>query len=149
MYKELVEFLSEARETADNQVALKVKELYPLYDDIKGTYQKKGFRCRYEVNGEMHLYKLTCEDQTEQGTFIVENWTPADAASIWTAIDETHSGTLENPIPAVSGMEYEYGKYYLDEGKIYLCKRTGEPDGKVVRLDYLPSELIGQYFEVV
>ena len=45
-------------------------------------------------------------------------------------------------------MEYEYGKYYFDpeDGKTYLCERTGEePGGKIV-LQYLPHELIGNYF---
>ena len=45
-------------------------------------------------------------------------------------------------------MEYQYGRYYLDpeDSKIYLCKRTGEMDGGKVILQYLPHELIGQYF---
>ena len=51
--------------------------------------------------------------------------------------------------PSSSGMEYDYGKYYLDpeDGKTYLCKR-GEETGSIV-LYYLPHELIGQYFEEV
>ena len=50
--------------------------------------------------------------------------------------------------PALRGIEYEYGKYYLDpeDEKTYLCKR-GEETGTIV-LQYLPHELIGQYFEV-
>ena len=52
-------------------------------------------------------------------------------------------------LPAARGMEYEYGKYYLDpeDEKKYLCKR-GEETGSIV-LYYLPHELIGQYFEEV
>ena len=46
-------------------------------------------------------------------------------------------------------MEYQYGLYYLDpeDSKLYLCKRTGEAEGGKVILQYLPHELIGQYFE--
>lgn len=145
----LIDYIRATRGVADDQTALKAKDLYLPFYRIKNTWQKKGARCRYEVNGKEFLFKLTCENQTEQGTYILENWNPVDAASIWTAIDETHAGTLKDPIPATRSMEYIYGKYYLDEGKIYLCKRTGEPDGKVIRLDYLPSELVGQYFELV
>ena len=61
------------------------------------------------------------------------------------------AGTVEDPIPAARGMEYEYGKYYRDpeDGKTYLCQRTGEAEeGKVV-LQYLPHELTGQYFTEV
>ena len=148
-HSELVAFLRSAKETADDNTALVGMDLYPHFDSIKGTYQKKGTRCRYEVNGIMALFKLTCEDQTAEGTLIVENWTPTSAASIWTAIDVTHAGTLEDPIPAVAGMEYEYGKYYIEDGTIYLMNRAGMSEGETVTLHYLPSQLIGQYFEVV
>ena len=67
----------------------------------------------------------------------------------WAVIDAGHAGTIDNPILAARGMEYEYGKYYLDpeDEKTYLCKR-GEETGSIV-LYYLPHELIGQYFEEV
>lgn len=60
-------------------------------------------------------------------------------------------GSQEHPFTAARGMEYEYGKYYLDpeDSKTYLCKRTGEAEGGKVTLQYLPHELIGQYFEEV
>lgn len=43
-------------------------------------------------------------------------------------------------------MEYEYGEYYLDpeDGKTYLCQRQGESG--TVTLNYLPHELVLQYF---
>lgn len=50
---------------------------------------------------------------------------------------------------AARGMEYTYGLYYSDGGKVYLCKRTGEEEGGTVVLQYLPHELVGQYFEEV
>lgn len=58
-------------------------------------------------------------------------------------------GTQGHPFTAARGMEYEYGKYYLDpeDSKTYLCKRTGEAEGGKITLQYLPHELIGQYFE--
>ena len=42
-------------------------------------------------------------------------------------VDATHAGIQEDLIPASRGMEYEYGKYYLDgeDGNTYLCQRTG------------------------
>lgn len=147
--KELVAAMKAMRTTANDQTAVKAMELYPLFADIAGTYQHKGFRCRYEVGGQMNLYKLSCDDTTEQGTLIVENWNPADAPSIWTAIDIEHEGTLEDPIPAVAGMEYIKGKYYIEDGTIYLMNRQGMADGESVVLHYLPSQLVGQYFEAV
>lgn len=145
----LIDYIKATRGVADDQTALKAKDLYLPFDRIKNTWQKKGARCRYEVNGKEFLFKLTCENQTEQGTYILENWNPVDAASIWTAIDETHAGTLKDPIPAVRGMEYTKGLYYIEESKVYLMNRTGMADGETIVLQYLPSELVGQYFETI
>lgn len=68
--------------------------------------------------------------------------------ALWVVINDSHDGTIDDPIPASRGMEYTYGLYYLDpeDGKTYLCKR-GEESGAIV-LQYLPHELIGQYFEL-
>lgn len=66
--------------------------------------------------------------------------------AVYAPIDVTHAGTADDPIPAERGMVYEYGKYYLDpeDGKTYLCRREGE-SGEVT-LQYLPHELVGNYF---
>ena len=69
--------------------------------------------------------------------------------ALWTAIDVTHAGTIDDPIPAVAGMEYVYGKYYIEGETIYICKRTGEAEGGTIVLQFLPSQLVGQYFEIV
>ena len=147
-WEELKTFIKSARLTADDQTALVGKDLYPLFADIVGTVQKKGFRCRYKVNGQMNLYKLSCDDQTAEGTQILADWNPKDAQAIWTAIDIEHAGTLEDPIPAAAGMEYVKGKYYIENGTIYLMNREGMQDGESIALQYLPSQLVGQYFEV-
>lgn len=77
------------------------------------------------------------------------DWTPDQTPAMWAVIYVEHAGTQDDPIPAAKGMDYIYGKYYRDpeDGKIYLCKRTGEEDGGVINLQYLPHELVGQYFE--
>ena len=147
-WEELKTFIKSARLTADDQTALVGKDLYPLFADIVGTVQKKGFRCRYEVNGQMNLYKLSCDDQTAEGTQILADWNPKDAQAIGTAIDIEHAGTWEDPIPAAAGMEYVKGKYYIENGTIYLMNREGMQDGESIALQYLPSQLVGQYFEV-
>ena len=80
-----------------------------------------------------------------------EGWKPSATPALWVVIDVTHSGTQDDPIPASRGMEYEYGKYYLDneDGKTYKCERTGESAGGKIVLQYLPHELVGNYFTVV
>ena len=80
-----------------------------------------------------------------------EGWNPSLTPALWTMVDVTHAGTLDDPIPAARGMEYEYGKHYLDpeDNAIYRCARTGEASGGKVTLQYLPHELVGQYFMAV
>lgn len=77
--------------------------------------------------------------------------TPDKTPALWAVIDAEHAGTQADPIPAARGMEYEYGKYYLDgeDGKVYLCERTGEAAGGKIVLQYLPHELVGNYFKAV
>lgn len=79
------------------------------------------------------------------------DWTPDKTPALWAVIDAEHAGTQADPIPAARGMEYEYGKYYLDseDGKTYKCERTGEAAGGKIVLQYLPHELLGQYFTEV
>ena len=80
-----------------------------------------------------------------------DGWNPSLTPALWTVVDVTHAGTLADPIPAARGMEYEYGKHYLDpeDSQIYRCARTGEASGGKVTLQYLPHELVGQYFMLV
>lgn len=89
------------------------------------------------------LYKCIQAHTSQAG------WEPSKVPALWTAINTGHAGSVDDPIPASRGMEYEYGKYYLDpeDGKTYLCKR-GSETGTII-LQYLPHELIGHYFEVV
>lgn len=79
------------------------------------------------------------------------DWTPDKTPALWVVIDAEHAGTQDDPIPAARGMEYEYGKYYLDgeDSKVYLCERTGEQAGGKITLQYLPHELVGNYFKAV
>lgn len=83
-----------------------------------------------------------------QGHTSQADWTPDKTPNLWAVVDVEHAGTQDDPIPASRGMEYEYGKYYLDgeDGKVYLCERTGEQAGGRITLQYLPHELVGNYF---
>ena len=102
-----------------------------------GTKYAVGDRIRHDGK----VYKCL-QAHTSQA-----DWEPPVVPALWAVINTSSSGTIDDPIPAARGMEYEYGKYYLDpeDGKTYLCKRLNET-GTIV-LQYLPHELIGQYFE--
>lgn len=77
-----------------------------------------------------------------------EGWKPSATPALWVVIDVAHAGTQDDPIPASRGMEYTYGLYYKDpeDTKLYLCERIGEQSGNKITLQYLPHELVGQYF---
>lgn len=132
--------------------ALQVKTLYPSWDALVklgqvDTNGKDGYRFIYTGNGDPELYKCTQGNPKFQA-----DWIPGiHTSALYVRIDESHAGTIADPIPAARGMEYEYGKYYLDpeDGKTYRCQRIGEIDGGKIFLAYLPHELIGQYFAEV
>ena len=98
---------------------------------------------RRSYGGKVHKCRQAHTSQAD--------WTPDKTPALWAVIDAEHAGTQADPIPAARGMEYEYGKYYLDgeDGKVYLCERTGEQAGGKITLQYLPHELVGQYFTEV
>lgn len=108
-----------------------------------GTPNEVGDIVWYMIGDVKQYYKVV--QPTENAD---PNHTPNIVPAVFVAINKTNAGTIDDPIPAVRGMEYEYGKYYLDneDGKIYICKR-GEETGTIV-LQYLPHELIGHYFEL-
>ena len=136
-HTDLVAFLKAARLTADDNTALTGMELYPVW--AVGIAVAKD--SRYQYNGK--LYKCVQAHTTQA------DWTPDVTPALWTVIDVTHAGTIDDPIPAVAGMEYTKGLYYTENGVIYLMNRQGMAEGETIILQYLPSQLVGHYFEVV
>lgn len=132
--------------TVDDAIAYRMREFYPEWTDLVAaqyTTDKAGFK--FLSGGD--LYKTIPATHT-----FASQWVPGvGTESIYVRIDETHDGTKYDPIPASRGMEYTYGLYYTDpeDSKLYLCKRIGTQAGDKIILQYLPHELIGQYFEVI
>ena len=135
-HADVVAFLKAVRLTADDQTALTGMELYPTW--AVGIAVSVGDR--YQYNSK--LYKCGQAHTTQA------DWTPDITPALWVVIDVTHAGTIDDPIPAVAGMEYVYGKYYIEGKTVYICKRTGEAEGGTIVLQFLPSQLVGQYFEI-
>lgn len=123
-------------------------ELFPRWADHIGETVKPGDRrSDTDESGVLHVYRVN----KGQGHTTQENWPPHSTPAMWTIINVDHAGTQDDPIPASRGMEYEYGKYYLDseDTKLYLCERTGVAAGGKIVLQYLPHELVGNYFTAV
>ena len=135
--------MDEAASALTDEQAAKAPRLYPTW--AAGLTVKAGDRLYY--TGTDKLYKV----REGKGHITQADWTPDKTPSMWVVIDVAHAGTLDDPIQAARGMEYEYGKYYLDgeDGNTYLCQRTGEVAGGTIVLQYMPHELIGNYFTAV
>ena len=121
--------------TVDDSTALRMREFYPEWKDLIGTtVDKAGFK--FTHGGE--LYKTIPEQHTFQA-----DWVPGKGTeSLYTRIDESHAGTLADPIPYSGNMALEAGKYYSQSGAVYLCTRdTGNPVYNAL------AELVGIYVE--
>lgn len=128
-------------------VALSIPDLLPTWEELLSAGQPIQPGVCLTYNGQVYRMvqnvEVTPQAHQPPGSIGME--------AIYALIDKEHSGTIADPIPAARNMEYVYGKYYRDpeDGKLYLCKRIGEEDGGAIILQYLPHELVGQYFEEV
>lgn len=139
-------YYQKASQSLSDTEALVVKGIYCTWEELVklGSVEAEaGYKFTYMGN----LYK--CLDKNPK---FQADWIPGSGTSaLYVRIDESDAGdNISNPITAARGMEYIYGKYYLDheDGKVYICSRVGAVDGEVIVLQHLPHELIGHYFEV-
>ena len=118
--------------SVDDNTALRMKEFYPEWAE------NTAYTVGYKVQRNGKLWRVLQAHTSQMG------WEPENAASLWEQINETHAGTLEDPIPYDGNMTLENGKYYTQDYEVYLCIRdTGIPV-------YNPlSELVGIYVEVI
>lgn len=109
-----------------DEQSLEVKDLYPNWSDLIGQQVNVDFKFVYKNV----LYKVL-----QQHTLQAQ-WIPGiDTASLYTVISanaqEEHAGTKEDPIPYIQNMILEKGKYYTQDGVLYICIQstlTGYPN---------------------
>ena len=143
---ELRPVIEQAAKSFTDADAAKSPELVARWADHIGEAVAPGDRMSDTDNdGVLRVYRVN----DGHGHTTQADWPPHSTPAMWTIIDLEHAGTQDDPIPASRGMEYEYGKYYLDseDGKTYKCERIGEQSGNKITLQYLPHELVGQYFK--
>ena len=119
----------------DDNTALRMAEFYPEWKDLPGTtVDKAGFKFTHKGQ----LYKTIPEQHSFQA-----DWVPGEGTeSLYTRIDESHAGTLNDPIPYSGNMALEAGKYYSQSGVVYLCTRdTVNPVYNAL------ADLVGLYVE--
>ena len=118
--------------TVDDNTALRMTTFYPEWA------ANAEYTIGYKVQRSGRLWRCLQAHTSQAG------WEPENAASLWTEICESHSGTLEDPIPYNGNMALESGKYYSQNSKIYRCTRdTVNPVYNAL------SELVGLYVEEV
>lgn len=136
----LRKIIEQAMQSVDDATALEAKELHPKWEDCvkKGTiaYDKAGYKFQY--GGK--LYACLNPNPTFQA-----DWIPGQGTeSLYAVINETHAGTLEDPIPYDGNMALTAGLYYVQDYVIYLCTRdTVNPVYNAL------SDLVGLYVERV
>ena len=135
------DIVSQLKELAQTQVAeltddeaKKVPALFPLWETEKAY--AAGDRVWYQAS----LYKCV-QAHTSQST-----WNPKDAVSLWANVSEESQeadGSREHPFAWTSGMTSYEGKFYTENGILYLCIRdSGNP------LYFPIASLIGTYFQI-
>ena len=118
--------------TVDDNTALRMLTFYPEWAS------DTDYTAGYKVQRGGKLWRCIQAHTSQAG------WEPENAASLWTEICESHSGTPEDPIPYNGNMALESGKYYMQNSKIYRCTRdTVNPVYNAL------SELVGLYVEEV
>jgi hypothetical protein len=123
--------LQKGAQSLSDEEALEIKSLYPQWEaDTEYTTRKK-------VLYKDKLYRCLQAYTSQDG------WTPDVAASLWTMIDETHAGTIDDPIPYSGNMALQQGKHYEQDGVVYICTRdTVNPVYSALK------DLVGLYVEV-
>lgn len=123
----------------DDSEALVIKNFYPLWAELVSegkTAEKAGFKFLYNDD----LYKTR-----QDNVCFVQEYVPGEGTeSLFARIDETHAGTIADPIPYDGNMALENGKYYVEDEILYLCTRDS-----VNPVYNRLSELVGIYVEVV
>lgn len=118
--------------SVDDNTALRMMEFYPEW--AEDTAYTVGFKVQY--GGKLWRCLQAHTSQT--------GWEPENAASLWETINETHSGTQDDPIPYDGNMALMEGLYYVQDYVIYLCTR----DTGIAVYNAL-ADLVGLYVTAV
>lgn len=120
--------------TVDDKTALRLKSFYPEW--AAGVSYPEGFKVRRNDK----LWKV----RDGQAHTSLTGWEPENVPALWEQINETNAGTIDDPIPYDGNMSLIKGRYYYQNGGLYLCDRdTG------AAVYHALSELVGLYVKKV
>ena len=119
--------LSFVRSLAMTATTLSDKEALSM-PDILPTWSELLERGEKIAEGVCLMHAWQCYRVVQAVTPIESQPPGADGMlAVYRPIDKEHAGTLEDPIPWVSGMDCYNGKYYSHEEQTYLCKQDMTP----------------------
>ena len=118
--------------SVDDNTALRMKSFYPEW--AAGNAYAAGIK----VQRSSKLWRVVQAHTSQTG------WEPENTDSLWEQINETHSGTVDDPIPYEGNMVLVQGKYYMQDYEIYLCIRNSD-----VPVYHVLKELSGIYVTAV
>lgn len=124
--------IEQAVQSLDDNTALEVVNLYPAWEP------EKAYAAGSKVRDNGKLWRVR-EGQAHTSQ---TGWEPENAPALFEEICETHTGTVDDPIPYDGNMALTSGLYYSQDGVVYLCNRdTVNPVYNAL------SELVGIYVE--
>lgn len=105
-----------------------------LYDEWKAD---ADYGAGYKLRRSGKVWRVIQAHTSQAG------WEPENAPALFEEINETHAGTIDDPIPYSGSMALVSGLYYTQDGVIYLCTRdTVNPVYNAL------ADLVGIYAEV-
>ena len=114
----------------DDNTALRMLDFYPEW--AAGNAYDVGFK----VKRGGKLWRVIQAHTSQVG------WEPENIASLYEQINESHAGTIDDPIPYGGNMELKAGLYYMQDWEIYLCTRDS-----IYPVHNTLADLVGLYVE--
>lgn len=124
--------------------ALEVVEWFPKWGVDEGFKEGDAITKNTKFQYEGKLYAVL-----QDHTILAHYYPSINTASLYVEVTPDYNeageemGTIENPIPYEGNMVLENGKYYSQDGVVYLCNRdSGNP------VYHALKDLVGLYVEV-
>lgn len=132
----LFEFVKKSyneRTDVANEEALRFQLVVYPFDHYVGGSLRAG----QLVTHEERIYRV----RQDVPVVLAEQYPSTDTAALFEVIEKEHSGEVDDPIPYTPPMEVFLGKYYEQDGALYICTRDSG-----VALTHNLADLVGSYF---
>lgn len=101
--------------------ALQMPNMFKTWDEVLTAGAQLAAETIINCEGQLYRVVQAVTPQSHQRP------DSEGMTAIYRPIDQVHTGTADDPIPFVYGMDTTAEKYYSYNGKTYLCKLTMTP----------------------